>query len=319
MVWEHTTPATRTALELGQGLTMATGNIVNGGTSKLAAFAQTNNGGTGGAGNVVTAIDMQLGTQIWKTGYVYPAPRLSASGPVPASGIPGGAVGIDRTSAGRVTDVVFGTLYGDLWLLDAGTGANRYGSDPLFRFTADKKPFGSPPALYSTGSGTLFAVAASGGYADPAALSLWSAGTQQVVAVSLSTATTATLPLTELSGPPEVPWTFDLGPNEKSFSQAVVIGGQVFVTTDSTDVNALGYGTTNTDTGLVHRMDIVDGGNASSVVVRGGAGGLAFSGAELFSASSNRAQRLTTDATGTIGEKVNEYGPKLTRVLWLKP
>jgi len=64
-----------------------------------------------------------------------------------------------------MTDVVLGTLYGDVFQLDAATGTNRHGANPLFRFSTDYHPIGAVPAIYSNG-GAQYAVVVSGGYAD---------------------------------------------------------------------------------------------------------------------------------------------------------
>lgn len=315
ILWEYTTPSTRGALELGQGLAVNAGQIT--GIAKHAAFVQTNNGGTGGAGVVVTAIDVESGAELWQTGHAYPAPRDSASGNVPAAGVPGGAVAVIRTPNGKVSDVVFGTLYGDLWQLDAQNGNTRHGG-PLFRFSTDKKPFGTLPTVYGDGTGALYAVGVSGGYYDPAALTLWSGTSHQLVAVSLFTPPSQS-PLDETSGSPYVPIVYDLGAGERAFSQAVVIGDQLFVTTDSEDVNQEGFGTGGSDSGRLHRLDIPSGGNASSIVIAGGAGSVTSYGTELFASSKDKAVHVTTDARTTANASTNAAAtPKVTRKLWLR-
>ncbi|MGE0871663.1 MAG: hypothetical protein AB7P03_24100 [Kofleriaceae bacterium] len=307
----------RGTLELGQGLTVAAGRVSINGANKYLAIAQTNNGGTGGAGSVVTAINIETGAVQWQTGHVYPAARDPSNPNVPSTGIPGGAVGVDRYGTGSLSEVVLGTLYGDIYLLDAATGANKYGTSPLFRFTSDFHPFGAAPTLYSNGN-ELFAVAGTGGYADPNDSSWASTVTQYVIAVSLSTPIGNT-PLNQSSGTPYVPFVFALAAGEKSYSQALVVGGELFFTTDTADVNDAAYGTNGSATGSSYRLSLATGATAgTTVVIAGGAGGLANSGTSLFSSTKNAAQRIS-DAAGTQGNAVNDQGvAELSRRLWLR-
>jgi len=236
--------------------------------------------------------------------------------------IPGGAVGIDKLQNGYISDVVFGTLYGDIWKLDATTGANSYGTEPLFRYTADGHPLGAPLTIYSNG-GQLFGLGVPGGYADLAATTLWSANDQKAVAVWLDTPV-ANAPLDENSGAPYVPWTYDLVAGDKSFSQAVIVGGEVFFTADSTDINANGvggYGSDGADTGRVYRMNVADGSAATTVVVRGGASSIQTDdGNTVYNSSKDKAQQLSINATdSTAGESVGSPDTgRVTRLLWLR-
>ena len=317
LLWEYATPAVRGTLELGQGSTVATGRVRIGAADRLVAFVQTNNGGTtsASAGSVVVALDIETGAVLWKTGAVYPAPRLVASGVVPAAGVPGGAVGVDRTGRGTITDVLYGTLYGEIYQLDAVTGVNRHGSNSLFKFTTDKKPLGVAPAIYSDGGkNALFIAMVSGGYFDPAALMLWSAGTQQVVGIALATATAAT-PLTENS---TLALEINLGANEKGFSQARVIGTQLFLTTDSTDVNQTTFGTGSASTGHLYSINLTTG-TSTSVVIAAGAGSVASTDTTVFSSSGRHIERIATTASTTAAFSTNTTRePKMTRKLWLR-
>ena len=49
--------------------------------------------------------------------------------------------------AGAINRLAVPTLYGDLFVLDAATGANLYGSNPVFRASQDKKPIGGAPGV----------------------------------------------------------------------------------------------------------------------------------------------------------------------------
>jgi hypothetical protein len=321
VLWEYVTPASPTSLELGQGLVIGAGKVNIGGNNKLVAFAQTNNGGTGGTGMVVTAIDIETGAQIWSSGYVHPAPRNGANPTVPATGIPGGAIALDKLGNGYVTDVVFGTLYGDVFVLDAATGANRYGTTPLFRFSQDMMPIGAPLSLYSFG-GQPYALAVSGGYADQTAAAQWVSGTQSAVAISLATpaspAPPTTLPLTETSGAPYVPIKIDFAAGEKAFAQAQVVGDQIFFVTDSADVNSDTYGTNNTNTGKVYQVGVGSTTVINTTTTRGGAGSVGVSGTNVYASSSDKTQQLANGASGNAGEVINTPAPNVSRRLWLR-
>ena len=253
------------------GSFVTAGTVRIGGVNRIAAFVHTNNGGTTiRSGSVLAALDVETPgplnaavTRFWKAagagtaGEFYPDPPRSAivgDGP-PRSGVVGGAIAIDKGQTGSITDVVFGNLYGEIWQLDATTGISRYinsvtsAEQPLFRFGQDKKPFGAPPALFADG-GTLFVALVSGGYFDPSTLissTLWSGLQQHMIAVSLDT-TLANTPLTEASGA-LLKRKVDLDPSgtgEKGFSQVVVVGDQLFFTTDTTDVNTQAFGSAAT-------------------------------------------------------------------------
>jgi hypothetical protein len=304
---------------MSQGLTIAHGNVNIAGASKIGAFVQSSNGGTGGTGSVVTAINMETGGQLWTASLhasqLYANPPRGAGTMVPQSAIPGGVVGIDTAGFGTLTDLIVPTIYGDIWQLDATTGVNKHGANPLFRYSANGHPFGAPVAIYAN-AGNLFAVAAAGGYHDLTAGTQWSTPPHKAVAVSLNTPVAST-PLNEGSGAPYVPFTVTFGAGESAFSQAQVIGGELYITTDTTDINSLTYGTGSTDTGHAYKVDL--GTYAStSVVIRGGASSVAGSGVEVIAASSNRAVKLA-NVTNTLGEDASpNAGAKVARKLWLR-
>lgn len=305
ILWEYDTA--------GKGLTIGAGKVSAAGALKLAAFVETNNGDTT-AGSVLHAINIETGTDLWsRVTFAYPNPPRGSGTPVPTTGIPGGAVAVDRVGAGFLTDVVYGTLYGDMWQLDAGTGTNKYAGNPLFRFSSNYKPFGSPPAIYSNG-GSLLAVMVSGGYADTQAASAqWTTSSQMAVAVSLG----STGNLTETSGAPGVPWTYTLT-NEKGFGQALVIGNQIFFTTDTSDVNDAAFGTAGSQTGHAYKFDI--GSSSPTVaVIQGGAGSLVNNGTSVISGSSDKMEAVSSlTAASTTGPSVVTAANMATRRLWLQ-
>jgi hypothetical protein len=339
LMWEYTIPniAARDNYDLGVGVTLAMGVVQLNGTLQNLIFAETTNGGCFGltasqcsagnlapAGVVVTAINARTGVALWQTGYTYntatPYPRVAADLIVPNTGVPGGAVIVDKTGQGFVTDLVYADLFGDVWIVDPTTGTSRYTSPtrPLFKFTTDYHPIGAVPAIYSNGN-AQFAVIATGGYADPVD-SNWH-GTpnaqQYALAIALN-APNASVPLNETSGTPNIPFKINLGPGENAYSQPTVVGTQVFVTTDTADVNASSYGTVS-PTGHVYGYDYMSNTASPTLVVAGGASSVANAGTNLYASSSNEQQQLMTGATTTVGPKVNSMSTaQMVRKLWLR-
>ncbi|MDB4960821.1 MAG: hypothetical protein JWP01_820 [Myxococcales bacterium] len=326
IVWEYVLP--------GQGLVVNVGRVSINGSMQYLAFAQTNAAGAA-PGNVVTAVNVETGALVWKTGgpvvgspYLYnvTAPARGLTTP-PITAIPGGAVGVDTQGTGNITDVVFGTIYGDIWQVDAATGVSRQGANPLFQFTTDKHPFGAPLTIFGDG-GPVYALGVPGGYADLAAGALWSASDQSAVAVRLSPKVTSGAPLSESSTVAAgLKFKLSLGAGDKSYSQATVVGGQVFITTDSLDPNATGYGGAAGDTGKVLKVNLNQTGaltsssDATVVVVTGGASSIATSGTSVFNVSKNSAEQLGTsmNASTSGGTSVSSTSvARVSRKLWLR-
>lgn len=314
IAWETTAPSTAGSVALGTGLTIASGSV---GTQML-VVAITTNGGTGGVGVVATALSATTGAKVWQFSYLYPsAPRnVTADGPLPSTAIPGGAVAVDLTSSHAATDFVFGDIYGNLWRLDASTGASRNGaSTPLFSFSTNKHPIGAPPAIYSNGN-QQYAVFASGGYADHSGSTTWRATTQYVIAARLdSTATTAadetatTCATCAVAFKATMTGTF-------GFSQALVVGTQLFVSTDSTDVNAASYGAT-ANTGTLRTIELGQRTSTTTVIHAGGTAIGAY-GTSLVS-SSGQKQQQAPNATNTTGTAVDiTIAGVLARLLYLQ-
>jgi len=213
-------------------------------------------------------------------------------------------------------------LYGDGGRVEAAPGIRGHGgTGPRFGHTADRHPFGVSPTIYSVDGGALYALLTSGGYADLAATSLWSANDQIAVALSLTTPV-AEAPLTENSPPPYVPWTVTLGPGEKGFGQAIVVGDQILITTDTSDVNdssVTGYGTDNTSTGHVYQVNVTNGTVVAMLATRGGAGSIQTNGSTVYSVSKDKAERLAIAVNPTTGESPNSVtAGKVRRLLWLR-
>lgn len=328
VVWEYSLAdvAARQPYELGVGLSLASGRVQSGINATWMTFAQTNNAGTLGNGDVVTAINIETGQKVWQTGYQFlPGLRAGGTSVPPATAVPGGAVAVDKTGNGFVTDVLWGTIYGDVWLADPMGGVSRYGAGiPLFRFSTDYHPIGTKPAVYSK-SGTQYAVVTTGGYVEqyPNDTSWTAPGvTNYALSISLNTPL-ANAPLNEGSVAPNIGFKFALGTGEKGIAQATVIGNQVFITTDTANTNDNtdpgAYGTGGAS-GRVYRYDFGTNTQGPTVLVQGGASSVANSGNAVFSGASDQQQRLGTDAScfncGTSLDAAQAM--QVSRKLWLR-
>ncbi len=329
--WEYTmaTPSSPGAFELGQGQMLTAGPVLVAGSQKNAVFIQTNNGaamkdssgtvGSGAEGTIVTALDVETMTPLWTPfTFAYPDPvRVATNGDVPYQAVPGGVVAVDLTGSGTFTDLVFGTIFGDIWVLDAKTGANQYGTGPLFRLTNDFEPVGVPPSVFSDG-GSLYAVAGTGAYWDRSSATAWSASaTQHVFAVKIKT--TATTPLDEFDATSgDVPFAIALTGGQKVSSQILVVGEQIAFLTDTTNINDSTYGT-GAATGAAHLYGFDGASAGNDTLVVAGVGALAASGTNLYASAGKGTERLGFNAAGTAGEVVNgAMGPKVSRRLWLR-
>ena len=327
VLWERTTRATRGAVEQGAGLGIAMANARVGGQVSGLTFLQTNNGGTGGAGFWLGAVVTSTGALAWEATHLYPAPRSSANPPVPASGIPGGVAVIGTDASGLVSRVVAPSLHGALWLHEAGTGNNPLGSGKaLVRFTTDHHPVGAVPTLYqSSESGRFYAVAVSGGYVDPIGSSWSPAGQTQYMVSAAIDAAAANAPILETgSGNADRAFVQDLGASSRGIAQAVVAGDEIFVLTDSSDVNnAATYGATAT--GSLRRYRLATGAQIGvAVTIAGGGSSVDVTAAgDVHVGSGTGAQKIAASATG--GGAFNSSGrlierdevADLRRALWV--
>lgn len=327
VIWEYTTPATRGAYELGQGLTIAAGDAIVGGVSKNLALVQTNNGGTGGPASVLTALDLDSGVPAWQFVSTYPdPPRVPTNAAVPATAIPAGAVTVDKTIAGFngfFTDIVVPDLYGRLWVV-APDGTSRYQDAssnpiPLFSFATDFHPL-TKPAIYVR-NGEQYAVFTTGGYADYSTTKSWGSygATQYLVAVSLDTPTTVTASLTDTVASGFVPILSPIA--GRGYSQARIVGDDIFVSTDTSDVNAATFGTSAANTGMLYAYTF--GGatpGLQNVVVATGAGAIANSGQKLYSSSGSKRQEASITAASAVGTATTAPAQvtETLRKLWLR-
>ncbi len=354
VLWEYTTPTSGVGSpDLGAGLNVAAGTVLIGGQPTNLAVIETNNGGTGTEGVFVAAVQAESGAKLWANnfGYLYGAngvgrtgstatsPRLvPADAPVGAGGsalqqkgLPGGAVGVDLVGQGFITDFVFGDLYGDLWRINAADGTSRNGANtPLFSFTntttpadtGNKHPIGAPPAIYSNNN-KQYAAFATGGYDDPTAGdTLWTTATPQYVIAAQLAGTGATISQTTTACPScalAVNTTFaTLGiSGESGFSQLLVVGTQLFVTSDSTNINSSTYGSSSS-TGHASTIDLLGVASSTTTTLSSGGSSLVANGSTLYSGSSGKQEQLAGTAT-TTGTSVDTTStPKITRNLWLR-
>jgi type IV pilus assembly protein PilY1 len=345
LLWEYTTPTSPGVTDYGTGLVAAVGpTLVNGQLSNL-AILETNNGGSGTAGVVATAVQVENGTKLWQFSYTYPTAAA-----VPAAALPGGAVGVDLAGAGNTTDYVMGDLYGDLWRLNAQTGASQNGTNtPLFKFSynasTDKHPIGAVPAIYSDGNSQYVAVAA-GGYADQTdGNTAWSLGNHYLVSVKIKATSNPVLDTATASNSAtgDLRLKYAIPTATKAYSQPTIVGNQMFVTSDTADVNSPSYGANQTGTGRDLTVNGINGaatatsydtttstiyGGASSLVAgHDAAGNLVLIGSSedkqsqvgnLAYSAAGTGVATTTSALGAGTSVDMGSTTKVTRNLWLR-
>ena len=328
VLWEISTPATREQFEIGTGLDTAMGPVKVGNELKQATFIQSKNGGLGGAGFVIEAVDTVTGENLWSFDHAYPEPasadpnlRDPTHPGAPTRGYPNGVAALDLSTAGYVTHLVAPSLYGEVYLIDADSGLNENGVDPLFRFTEDYHPIGATPAIFrSRSSGKLLAVAVSGGYADPVETA-WSPDTVFQYAVGIPIES-ENVPITELTATAEGGFVINLGLGERAFGSAVIAGNELFIVTDSGDVNNLGTFGQGGASGTLSRYSLS---NTSSPILidstlAGGAGSANVRGGVIYTGSGKSAKKIDIsadfDAEGadvSVGALTDSR-----RMLWLR-
>lgn len=325
VLWERSTPASRGPVDQGVGLGLAMGPVRAGGQVRNMTFAQTGNGGTGGAGFQLVAVDTATGERLWAFEHRYPPPRGAGDPPVPASGIPGGPAAFDIEQSSLVTHVAVGSLYGDLWVLEAD--GSPLPGQPIFRFSADFHPIGAAPTIYyDRATGRFHAVVVSGGYADPAEATWVTLSADQFAVSVVVDPPPAVVPMDELgSGYGENrAFVIDLGSGQLATAQAIVAGNELFVLADKTDVNLPTYGQTP-DTGSLTRYSL-DGGaqKGSLLTITGGSGagvtatGVVHVGAGIGAMKIDVVQTGGGGAFDASGAAVERSGEdNSARLLWL--
>lgn len=330
VLWERVVPETRTAVNLGTGLGVAMGPVRIAGVPRALVFAQTNNGGLGGAGTYLAAYDLKDGAVVWEFEHEYPGPRDSGSGSVPTTGIPAGVAAYDAADNGFLTDVIVPTLYGDIWRLTASNGSNPFGADPLFRFQEDYHPIGAPVALYrEPGGGDVGVIFGDGGYVDSVEAT-WTTTTTSHYLIGMTTnASVANVPLDEGTGTFGGERTFKqpLGTEGRVWAAPLVAGGEVLVVTDAVDPNTTTYGDV-LGTGTLWRFLLETGEplGSTNLVSAGGSGfDLVVLEGAAYIGSGSAAQRVDLNTSGG-GGAFNTEGTALEllstansteRMLWL--
>jgi hypothetical protein len=325
-----TNPTGRSTYAMGVGLNIVAGTATN---NETYAWVQTTNGGIGGPASVVTAINVVTGALAWQVGDVYAVQgsgeqtsgRSTVHEPAPGSAIPGGVVPLDTTSSSRIDKIVYGTIYGEVFVRSAADGTNQQtGATPLLRLSTDYHPLGGPPAIFKRGTGT-YAAFATGGYIDSQS-TLWRGSneatvpTQYVFAVNIGYTGTTT---TE-NDATNVPIKLDFASSaDGGFAQPIVVGNELFVVTDSTNINSYDYGTNASPTGKVYRLDVTATSPAfgTTMVIAGGAGSLFNDGTKLMSSSGQYGEATSAAAASTTGTAVDPISASvstLLRRLWLR-
>ena len=369
VLWEHSmNVSSRGTYDLGVGLGLAAGPVVNGTSTEYWAWAQTSNGGTGSnVSSVVTAINVEDGTEEWQQGFDYtPNPRTSGNDVMVASALPGGVVPLDLTVSGKITDLTFTDLYGSLWLVNPLTGVSRNGATtPLFRVSTDYHAIGAQPSIYMSGS-SQYAVFTTGGYADPSNTtwpmecckstdgttctspqpsspqtcaqynnSTYVMPLNYALAVKLDA--TATASVTEPSGECDTDtgtttvactnsrlmFKRNLGADERGYVAPLIIGTQIFFTTDSQNVNRFDY-VGGAGVGHLYALSTSGSTSATTVALTTGATGLGISnntGVKTVYGSTNTGSFFTATHDGSTGpavEKADTFSNGASRKAWLR-
>jgi hypothetical protein len=278
LLWELVTP--------GPGLNLAMGWVAKDGAVEPWTFAQTSMG-TNQPGFEVRAIHTVTGAVQWTSTHAYPAPRDELNDPPPTTGIPGGVTIVANEARSLAQALLVPSLWGAVYKLDPLTGANPLGADsngvavPVVKFgNEDYHPVGASVALYrtpdidTTGS-TLRGLLVTGGFADPFAPSgtVWAPDDVNQFALGF--------PVFDDDNSPYVfnpasagTWTggmvLDFGAGQRAFSPAEVAGGEVFITTDTENVNAADYGSGG-DSGTLWRRTLAAVGSATTIAIPSGA------------------------------------------------
>jgi len=333
IMWVRVVPATRTSVNLGTGLGLAMGPVRVAGQTRNVVFAETDNGGTGGAGVYVAAYDVKDGSLIWHYDELYPNPprAIATDAVVPTTGLPGGVAAFDQVGSGYLTQVAVPTLYGELWELNTNDGSNAFGTVPLFKFSTNYHPIGAAPSLFrDSATSRIGIVIADGGYVDPTSASWAQTTTHHYVIGFLADASVANAPMNELSSTygGERKFEFDLGANERVWASPVVAGDEVLAVSDQTDPNTSTYASTSSSTGKLWRFKLDTGSQlGSAVTIIGGGSGFDVTPSTgiVYIGSATSAQKIDVNTTGGGGtfnsagtaiELQNQSG-STKQMLWL--
>jgi hypothetical protein len=276
VLWELSTP--------GPGISTAMGWVVENASIKPWTFVQTSLGSSA-SGFEVRAVDTVTGEVKWTWSHTYPDARNDAHDPPPTTAMPGGVSIVANESRSLAVSLLVPSLWGAVYKLDPETGVNQVGQTPtgepipLFKFgDEDFHPVGAQVAVYRTPDAvpgnSLRALAVTGGFVDPFAptSTVWAPDTVNQYALGFPVLDDAEAPYVFNSDTTNWPHGLfiDFGAGQRAFSPAVVAGNDVFVTTDSSNVNAADFGSGG-DTGKLWRRTLAATGTATSVVIPSGA------------------------------------------------
>ncbi len=320
LLWEHKTT--------GAGLGVAIGWVRDNSSIRSFTFVQTNSG-TSASGMVVTALDTATGEPMWTTPFTqtYPDRGFGNEAP-PHDALPGGVTLLPSLSGSTIDGLLVPSLWGAVYKLNARTGVNAYGNDdgqpvPLFQFTSDYHPIGAPVSLYRNDEGQLHAVIVSGGYADPFSPSgvVWAPDDEHQYAIGFPVAPDDGLVPIEPADTDLIDLFIDFGAGQRAFSPAVIAGGEIFITTDSSDVNAADFGET-TNTGTLWRASLAAPGNpVTKVTIPSGAAAVdvSMSTGSVLSVGGSGVHRYNPTGFANVGTST-EVAPESTasRRLWLR-
>jgi hypothetical protein len=309
----------------GPGIGVALGWVVNNAAVTPMLFVQSALDPTGTAsGYQLRGVDAATGEVLWNIEHDYPNPRTSGHDDPPLTAMPGGVTVLANEGGRTVDSLLVPDIYGQVYRYDPQTGDNHYGTAAMFDMDEDFHPIGASVALYqSEDTGLTHALVVTGGFADPFAPSgtNWAPDDVNQYAVGFP-ATTETVPLTrdDIEDDSSLGIHIDFGAGQRAFSPAVVAGGEVFITTDSSAVNSSDYGSA-VDTGKLWRADLSGATPATSVVIPSGAASVDVSistGTVLSGGfSSVQVTRPTGfDATGASLEA--QPTSSTSRRLWLR-
>ena len=111
---------------------------------------------------------------------------------------------------------------------------------------------------------------------------------------------------------------FGFNAGEGAFSQALIVGTEVFFVTNSTNINGTSFGTAGATTGRATAMNSF-GTIISQDTLTGGAASLVSSGTSLYTGSADKQQRTSFDQDGSTGKSVDGTSvAKVNRRLWLR-
>lgn len=312
ILWEHITN--------DGGTTLAMGSVYVPGTGLThLTFAHTA-AGTGPAtpGMVVTAIETGSGDALWQKSYSY------TSTDIPDTAYPGGVTVFSSTGASLVDTVLVPSLQGEVYSLSASDGTDNNSDQPIFKFSSIYHPIGAPISLYRGASDYLLhGVAVSGGFTDsqsPSASS-WAPSNVNQYAVGFLVNHQGA-PVTELTvqGDSSLGIFIDFGQGNRAFSQAVIAGNEIFIVTDTENVNASGYGSSS-NTGTLYRSSLNPGATSSSTALASGAASPDVDPATgtVYTSGGDGVARSTPAGFDSAGTSVEaSAAAQATRFLWLR-